>query len=67
LHLLLDIGFSSAATAGQHLCGEQLFSGRALRFGLEHGALHVLLSDASTFVTGTVLAVDGGFSCFSGV
>lgn len=32
-----------------------------------HGALHFLLADASAFVTGTVLAVDGGFSCFSGV
>jgi len=32
-----------------------------------HGALHFLLSDASAFVTGTVIAVDGGFSCFSGV
>lgn len=32
-----------------------------------HGGLHYLLSDASAFVTGTVLAVDGGFSCFSGV
>lgn len=32
-----------------------------------HGALHFLLSDASAFVTGTVLAIDGGFSCFSGV
>ncbi|MBC7369778.1 MAG: SDR family oxidoreductase [Undibacterium sp.] len=40
------------------------------RFGAAtelHGALHFLLGDASAFVTGTVLAVDGGFSCFSGV
>ena len=40
------------------------------RFGAAaelHGGLHYLLSDASAFVTGTVLAVDGGFSCFSGV
>jgi len=32
-----------------------------------HGAVHYLLADASRFVTGTVLAVDGGFSAFSGV
>ena len=32
-----------------------------------HGALHFLLSDASAFITGTVIAVDGGFSCYSGV
>ena len=32
-----------------------------------HGAIHYLLSNASQFVTGTVLAVDGGFSAFSGV
>jgi NAD(P)-dependent dehydrogenase (short-subunit alcohol dehydrogenase family) len=31
------------------------------------GALVWLLSDASAFVTGTVVAVDGGFSIFSGV
>ena len=32
-----------------------------------HGTLHFLLSEASAFVTGTVIPVDGGFSCFSGV
>ncbi len=32
-----------------------------------HGAIHYLLADASKFVTGTVLAVDGGFCVFSGV
>jgi len=31
------------------------------------GAVHWLCSDASSFVTGTVIAVDGGFSVFSGV
>jgi NAD(P)-dependent dehydrogenase (short-subunit alcohol dehydrogenase family) len=31
------------------------------------GALVWLLSDASRFVTGTVVNVDGGFSIFSGV
>ena len=40
------------------------------RFGATdelHGALHFLVSEASKFVTGTVIAVDGGFSCYSGV
>jgi NAD(P)-dependent dehydrogenase (short-subunit alcohol dehydrogenase family) len=32
-----------------------------------HGAIHYLLSDASKFVTGTILAVDGGFVAYSGV
>ena len=31
------------------------------------GAAHFLVSDASKFVTGVVLPIDGGFSCFSGV
>lgn len=31
------------------------------------GALQWLCSDASAFVTGTILAVDGGFSAYSGV
>jgi NAD(P)-dependent dehydrogenase (short-subunit alcohol dehydrogenase family) len=31
------------------------------------GAIHYLLADASKFVTGTVLTVDGGFCVFSGV
>ena len=32
-----------------------------------HGALHYLLADASKFVTGTILPIDGGFTAFSGV
>lgn len=32
-----------------------------------HGAIHYLLAEASQFVTGHVLAVDGGFTVFSGV
>ncbi|SFU13098.1 NAD(P)-dependent dehydrogenase, short-chain alcohol dehydrogenase family [Algoriphagus locisalis] len=32
-----------------------------------NGALHWLCSDASEFVTGTIVAVDGGFSAYSGV
>lgn len=31
------------------------------------GAVRFLCSDASKFITGIVLAIDGGFSCFSGV
>lgn len=32
-----------------------------------HGAIHYLLADASKFVTGSVMTVDGGFCVFSGV
>lgn len=38
------------------------------RFGVAeelNGAVHYLVSDASRFVTGTVLVVDGGFNAFS--
>ena len=32
-----------------------------------HGTIHYLISEAASFVTGTVVPVDGGFSIFSGV
>jgi len=32
-----------------------------------HGAVHWLISDAASFVTGTIIPIDGGFSAFSGV
>ena len=41
--------------------------GRFGKSGEVFGAAHFLLSDASKFVTGIVLPIDGGFSCFSGV
>jgi NAD(P)-dependent dehydrogenase (short-subunit alcohol dehydrogenase family) len=40
------------------------------RFGTPNdllGAMHFLSSDASQFMTGTIIPVDGGFSAFSGV
>jgi NAD(P)-dependent dehydrogenase (short-subunit alcohol dehydrogenase family) len=51
--------------------GNQIISHTPMnRFGNPEdllGALHWLCSDASAFVTGTVIAVDGGFSAYSGV
>ena len=32
-----------------------------------NGAIHWLISDAASFVTGTIIPIDGGFSAFSGV
>ena len=32
-----------------------------------HGAVHWLLSDAASFVTGTIIPIDGGFSAYSGI
>ncbi len=40
------------------------------RFGLPeelNGAVHWLMSNAASFVTGTIVPIDGGFSSFSGV
>jgi NAD(P)-dependent dehydrogenase (short-subunit alcohol dehydrogenase family) len=51
--------------------GEQILTHTPMaRFGNPedlHGAFHWLSSDASRFVTGTVVAVDGGFMAYSGV
>jgi len=51
--------------------GQQIISHTPMdRFGNPEdllGALHWLCSDASAFVTGSVVAVDGGFSAYAGV
>lgn len=51
--------------------GNQIISHTPMnRFGKPEdllGTLHWLCADASAFVTGTVIAVDGGFSAYSGV
>ena len=51
--------------------GQQIISHTPMnRFGQPEdllGALHWLCSDASSFVTGSVVAVDGGFSAYAGV
>ena len=41
--------------------------GRMGRADELHGAVHWLISDSASFVTGTVIPIDGGFSIFSGV
>ncbi|NAS13825.1 SDR family oxidoreductase [Poritiphilus flavus] len=51
--------------------GQQIVSSTPMkRFGDPQellGAVHWLCSDASSFVTGTIVPVDGGFGAFSGV
>ncbi|MCF7847585.1 MAG: SDR family oxidoreductase [Kiritimatiellales bacterium] len=51
--------------------GQQVINNTPFRrFGEQeevYGTIHYLISDAASFVTGTVAPVDGGFSCFSGV
>ncbi|WP_192349678.1 SDR family oxidoreductase [Algoriphagus sp. Y33] len=51
--------------------GNQIISHTPMhRFGKPedlNGALHWLCADASKFVTGTIVAVDGGFGAYSGV
>lgn len=56
----------SLTDRGQTICRQTSFG----RFGEPeelHGAIHFLLTDASRFVTGTTLIVDGGFTMDSGV
>jgi NAD(P)-dependent dehydrogenase (short-subunit alcohol dehydrogenase family) len=56
----------SLTPRGETICRQTPFG----RFGQPdelHGAIHYLVSDASKFVTGTTLVVDGGFGAFSGV
>lgn len=56
----------SLTDRGQTICRQTPFG----RFGTAdelHGAIHYLVADASRFVTGTTLVVDGGFAAFSGV
>ncbi len=51
--------------------GNQIISHTPMhRFGKPedlNGALHWLCAEASAFVTGTIVAVDGGFGAYSGV
>lgn len=51
--------------------GQQIVDNTPMgRFGSPdelHGSIHYLCSEASKFVTGTILEVDGGFGAYSGV
>jgi len=51
--------------------GQQVINNTPFRrFGRQeevYGTIHYLISDASSFVTGAVIPVDGGFSVYSGV
>jgi NAD(P)-dependent dehydrogenase (short-subunit alcohol dehydrogenase family) len=56
----------SLTDRGNTICRQTPFG----RFGSAdelHGAIHFLVADASKFVTGTTVVVDGGFGAFSGV
>jgi NAD(P)-dependent dehydrogenase (short-subunit alcohol dehydrogenase family) len=63
---LLTSEDGSLTDRGQTICAMTPYG----RFGTPDelfGAVHYLVSDASKFVTGTTLVVDGGFGVFSGV
>ncbi|MEM9361394.1 MAG: SDR family oxidoreductase [Bacteroidota bacterium] len=63
--LLTNTDGSYTDRANQIICNTPMS-----RFGQPNelfGAIHYLSSDASKFVTGTVLSVDGGFGAYSGV
>jgi NAD(P)-dependent dehydrogenase (short-subunit alcohol dehydrogenase family) len=65
LRLLTNEG-GSLTDRGEVVCRHAPFG----RFGQAwelSGAIHYLVSDASKFVTGTTLVVDGGFGVFSAV
>jgi NAD(P)-dependent dehydrogenase (short-subunit alcohol dehydrogenase family) len=65
-HKLLTNEDGSPTERGQLIIRNTPF-GRFGKVDELHGAIHYLLADASRFVTGTTLTVDGGFCAFSGV